>query len=150
MIDEPLDMFGYPQHYHGYLAKAMNVRIIRLNLQSGIAERFIQDVKHPTFMFHSIGFMNQEISPYSDRVAFSDGSAICIYDDDNGKMMVTAPITGSIEGTWWETDNRVIVGTGLLSGEMKFAEIDLISNSVSDRTSQLLPVWNRMWDKIEW
>ena len=115
-IDEPLDMFGYPQHYHGYSAKAKSIRIVKVNLDGGVSERFTQSVTKPTFMFHSIGFENQEISPYSDRVAFGDGAVVCVYDDVVGKVIAKAPITGPLEGVWWETNDKLVLGLGLLSG----------------------------------
>lgn len=150
-ITDPLDMFGYPQHYHGYLAKATQVRIVRVRLSAGLTERFTQPVQQPTFMFHSIGFQNQEISPTSNRVAYSDGHALCVYDDAVGKVIATVPIPGAIEGTWWETNDRLIVGLGLLSGgERRFVSVDLPSGRVEDQTLQLLPRWTLLWNNADW
>jgi len=150
-ITDPLDMFGYPQHYHGYLAKATQVRIVRVHLDSGLTERFTQAVQQPTFMFHSIGFQNQEISPTSSRVAYSDGHALCVYDDAVGKVIATVPMPGAIEGTWWETNDRLIVGLCMLSGgERHFVSVDLPSGHVEDQTRQLRPRWKLLWDNADW
>ncbi|MCC6683340.1 MAG: hypothetical protein IT445_20785 [Phycisphaeraceae bacterium] len=150
MVDDPLDLYGYPQHYHAYLTSAKNVRILRLDVDGGITERFICDVKDPTFTFRSTGFMNQEISPFSSRVAFSDGNAVCVYDDSVGRLIAQAPVNGSIEGTWWDTDDKLIVGIGLLSGDMQFATFDVLSEQVQEHTSLYLPLWTGMWDNVDW
>ncbi len=149
-IDEPLDMFGYPQHYHGYLAKAKAIRIVRVTLDGAVTQRFTQPVKEPTFMFHSIGFENQEISPYADRVAFSDGSGLCVYDDGTAKVLATVPMTGEIEGTWWESKDKIIIGIDLLSGRRDFLRCDLTDGSVQNRTATLLPQWDGMWRQVDW
>lgn len=150
-IDEPLDTFGYPQHYHGYLAKARSIRIVRVNVNGDVSERFTQVVNEPTFMFQSVGFRNQEVSPYSDRVAFSDGAAVCVYDDTAGKVMTRAAIAGSVEGTWWETKDRIILGRGLLSStERRFTSLDLADGEVRDRTAALLPLWDGRWANVDW
>ncbi|MCL5096760.1 MAG: hypothetical protein M1608_04375, partial [Candidatus Omnitrophica bacterium] len=149
-IDEPLDMFGYPQHYHGYLAKTKGIKIVRVNLDGGVSQRFEQPVKETTFMFHSIGFENQEISPYADRVAFSNGSGLCVYDDGAAKVLATVPMTGEIEGTWWESKDTVIIGIGLLSGGRDFLRCDLADGSVQKCTATLLPQWDGMWRQVDW
>lgn len=149
-IDERLDMYGYPQHYHGYLAKAKGIRIVRVKSDGGVSERFAQPVKEPTFMFHSIGFENQEISPYADQVAFSDGSGLCVYDDRAARVLATVPITGDIQGTWWESKGAIVVGVGLLSGDKDFLRCDLANRSVQKCTSTLLPQWDGMWRQLDW
>ncbi len=149
-IDEPLDMFGYPQHYHGYLASATAVRIVRVTLDGAATQRFAQPVKEPTFMFHSIGFENQEISPYEDRVAFSDGSRLCVYDDGAAKVLMTIPTTGEIEGTWWESKDTVIIGIGLLSGRRDLLRCDLADGKAQNCTATLLPQWDGMWRQVDW
>ncbi len=149
-IDEPLDMFGYPQHYHGYLAKAKDIKIVRVELDGAVAHRFGQPVKEPTFMFHSIGFENQEISPYASRVVFSNGSGLCVYDDGVAKVIATVPMTGEIEGTWWESKDTVIVGIGLLSGRREFRRYALTDGSVQNCTAALLSQWDGMWRQVNW
>jgi hypothetical protein len=150
-IDEPLDMFGYPQHYHGYLAKAKSIKIVRVGMDGRVSERFTQPVNDPTFMFHSIGFQNQEISPYSDRVAFSDGAAVCVYDDTTGKLVAKAAITASLEGTWWEKRDRIMLGLGLLSSsDRRFASFDVADSNVRDITAALLPLWDGQWVSADW
>lgn len=150
-IDEPLNMFGYPQHYHGYLAKAKSIKILRVGVNGRVSERFTHPVNEPTFMFHSIGFQNQEISASSERVAFSDGAAVCVYDDAAGKVVAKASITGPVEGTWWETDDKVIVGIGLLSSsDRSFASVDVADSKVQDITSTVLPLWDGQWASADW
>ncbi len=150
-IDEPLDMFGYPQHYHGYLAKAKSIKVVRVNLDGRVSERFTQPVNEPTFMFKSVGFQNQEVSPYSDRVAFSDGAAVCVYDDTAGTIVAKAAITGSVEGTWWETKDKIILGVGpLSSSDRRFASFDLADSKIQDRTADLLPLWDGQWASVDW
>lgn len=150
-VDEPLDMFGYPQHYHGYLAKAKRIKIVRVSLDGRVSERFTQPVNEPTFMFHSIGFHNQEISPYSDRVVFSNGAAVCVYDDTAGKVVAKAEITASVEGTWWQTSDKIILGLGLLSSsDRRFASFEVVDNKVRDITATLLPLWEGQWVSADW
>lgn len=150
-IDEPLGMFGYPVHYHGYLAKSTYIKVSKVNLDSGVAERFKQAVKNPTFLFHSIGFVNHEISPYSSRVAFSDGANITVYDDSNGKIVAKAPVAGSIEGIWWSDDDTVILGLGLLSApKRQFAVFNVPDSAVKDATDKLLPLWGPSWGNGTW
>ena len=145
------NMFGHPQHYHGYLAKAKSIKIVRVNLDGEVSERFTRPVNGPTFMFQSVGFKNQEVSPYSDRVAFSDGAAVCVYDDTAGKVVAKAAITGSVEGTWWETEDKIIFGLGLLSSpDRRFASFDLADSKVQDPTAALLPLWDGQWASVDW
>lgn len=169
-VDDPLDMYGYPQHYHGYSTKAKNIRVLRVNLDSGITERFIGDVKDPTFMFRSIGFINQEISPTSNRVAFSDGTNLCVYDDMAGKLIRRVKIPqksapkpdlppdyppdaakavaalssepAQLEGIWWQTNDKLVAGVGLLGFPAKsFYTYVVSTNTMADVTGNLLPVW---------
>lgn len=150
LIDDPLGMHGYPQHYHGYLAKSKCVRIARLNLDTGITNRFLLATASPTFMFHSCGFQNQEIAPDTNRVAFSAGYALCVYDDGLGRLVARVPVDGSIEGTWWDTNDRVIIGIGLLSGQLHFSRLDVRTGRMTDQTAQLLPFWTRNWERLDW
>jgi hypothetical protein len=101
-------------------------------------------------MFRSIGFLNQEMSPTTNRVAFSDGNAICVYDDAAGKVIASAPVTGSIEGTWWDTNDRLIIGIGLLSGEKHFSTFDIRTGKVEDQSSVYLPIWDGVWNNDAW
>ena len=149
-VAEPLDMFGYPKHYHGYLTKSQNVKVFTVDLDAGVAGRFAVDVKEPTFMFRSIGFLNQEIAPATNRVAFSDGNAICVYDDASGKVVATAPVNGPIEGTWWDSSDRLIVGVGLLSGEKHFSMFDIKTGKLEDQSATYLPLWDSQWTHEDW
>jgi hypothetical protein len=149
-VAEPLGMFGYPKHYHGYLTKSLNVKVYRIDLDAGISERFAADVKEPTFMFRSIGFLNQEIAPGTNRVAFSDGNAISVYDDSLGRVVATAPVNGSIEGTWWDTNDKLIIGIALLSGEKHFSILDVKTGKVEDGSSTYLPIWDSEWNNEGW
>lgn len=138
--------------YPGYLAKATSVRVLRLNVDSGaIVERFTQTVQSPTFLFRGLGFVMDEISPSSSRIAFSDGANVCIYDDSAQKVIAKQPVDGSVEGVWWSDDNRVILGLNLLSSSThRFMRFDVPSGAIVDVTDALLPKWNRMYDDAKW
>ena len=101
-------------------------------------------------MFRSIGFLNQEVCPTGNRVAFSSGRAICVYDDAVGKVIATAPVDGSIEGTWWDTHDKLVVGIGLLSGEKRFSTFDVKTEKVEDASSAYLPMWDGTWYREDW
>jgi hypothetical protein len=157
-IDEPLNLYGYPQHYHGYLAHAEEIKIVRVHLDTGVTQQFSQNLRtKPTFIFHSVGFVhsigfeNQEISPYSNRVAFSDGLAICVYDDDSGQVIAKVPVNSSVEGVWWETKDKLILGLGLLSSPSRqFVRLNLVDGKIEDCTQSLLPLWTGQYDNINW
>ncbi len=83
----PLDMHGTPYMYNGYIDQATDIRISRCNLTKGRAERYEQAVDKPTFLFHAVAFHLDEISPNANRVAFSDGANLCVYDDALGKVV---------------------------------------------------------------
>ena len=107
----PLAMHGKPYMYNGYIDQAEDIRITRLDLLKGKTERYTQalndiqgDTKRheqavkpwnrkrldkPTFLFHAINFRMDEISPKADRVAFSDGANLYVYDDTAGKACRT-------------------------------------------------------------
>ncbi len=151
-VDEPLGMYGDPVHYHGYLAKATYVKVSKIHLDTGVIERFRLQINHPTFIFHSLGFVVDEISPYSSRVAFSDGENINVFDDESGKVIATAPVNGTIQGIWWSDNNTVILGLGLLSKpELKFAVFNISDCTVEDVTKKLLPFWDhRSYSQSNW
>lgn len=169
----PLDMYGKPYYYNGYIGKAKDIRITRLNLIKGYTECYQQEVSNPTFLFHSVGFYLDEISPKADRVAFSDGINFCIYDVTVGKIlgkikipqkpapkpdpttpgmenptiraaiekMVSKP--AQLEGVWWQTNDKLVIGLGLLSGYVKsFYTYDIPTKVLTDKTDVLLPIWN--------
>lgn len=145
----PLDMSGKPDCYQGYNDQAKEIWIGKLNVAAGYTECYRQTVSDPTFLFHAVGFQLDEISGLSDRVAFSDGANLCIYDVVARKMLVKiglpqkpAPkpdLTGpdmndptiravteamaarpaQLEGIWWPTNDQLILGMGLLGGPVK-------------------------------
>jgi len=88
----PLDMQGKPYCYNGYGDQAKDIRITRLHLTKGKTDRYQQTVDKPTFLFHAIDFCVDEISPKADRVAFSDGVNLCVYDDTAGKLVAKIEI----------------------------------------------------------
>lgn len=88
----PLDMHGRPYYYNGYIDQAKDIRIARLNMAEGFTEYHHQAVSDPTFLFSSVGFHLDEISPKADRVAFSDGSDLCVYDVAAGKLTAQVKI----------------------------------------------------------
>lgn len=150
-ISLPIGLFSDPRDYPSYLAKVSDIRILQVGPDSSVTERFKVAVKKPTFMFHSVGFQNQEISPRANRVAFSDGEALCIYDDSLGKIVARVPMSEEIEGTWWDTDNRVIVGLDLFGGKSRrFGVLDIAAQKFEDQTPALLPLWDGMWENPAW
>lgn len=172
----PLDTFGRPYLYAGYIDEAKTIRISRFNLTSGFTTVYEQTVAEPTFIFHAATFYLDEISPNSDRVAFSDGQNLCICDSNLKKIVAKIKIPqkqpphrpmptptdnedfdsffksveremasrpAHLEGIWWPDNNTLLVGVGLLGGPTKsFYIYDIGKNSLSDKTSVLLPVWN--------
>ncbi|MBX7245499.1 MAG: hypothetical protein K1X53_08365 [Candidatus Sumerlaeaceae bacterium] len=168
--ENPLDMFGKPYQYSGYTDKAMDIRIQRLPLTGGGTELYQQVVRKPTFIFHSIGFLLDEISPKGDLVAFSDGANLCIFDTKVGKvsrkiaipqkpppkvepmeedwpevrkaMEELAAEPQQLEGIWWQTHDRLVIGVGFLGSEVRSVyTYDIPSNTLTDKTSTLLPLW---------
>ena len=168
----PLDMHGMPYHYNGYTDKARNVWIGRLSVACGFTPYYQEVVSDPTFLFHSVGFCLDEISPKANRVAFSDGANLCVYDVIEGKLTVhiqipqkPAPkldskasgmkdsVTGKIteektprpvqlEGVWWPTNDKLVLGAGLLGGPIKsFYVYDFTDRTLKDKTETLLPLW---------
>jgi hypothetical protein len=145
----PLDMHGSPYYYNGYIDQAKDIRIARLNMDKGFTECHHQAVSDPTFLFHSVCFFLDEISPKADRVAFSDGVNLCVYDVKLGRLVVqiaipqkpapkpdltvpgledpairavmeeTAALPAQLEGIWWPTNDRIVFGVGLLGGPTK-------------------------------
>jgi len=143
-VSDPLDLYGPYVYYHGYLTKSTYVKVSRVNVDTGkVEQRFKQEVKHPTFLFNSIGFVIHEISPYSSRVAFSDGVNINMYDDAKGKIIAKVPVEGSIEGIWWVDNNTVVLGLNLLGGKArrKFVVFDVAAKNITDKTNILSPLW---------
>lgn len=131
-INDPLDLYGKPDTFHGYLARSRAIRIIRINLAGLITERYtlqfpkpehvdVVDMYGPTFIFRSAGFLMDEISPSATKVAFGDGTNLCVFDDRTGKVIVQKPLANQIEGVWWLNDDIVLLGLDLLSSnQMKF------------------------------
>lgn len=202
----PLAMPGLPDHYGGYSDRAEVIHITRLNVVTGETNHYEQAMNEakgaddhqdqaakmpglsnkPTFLFHAIGFLMDEISPNADRVAFSDSGALCIYDDATGKVIARAEIPqrlsppadatanspndigestessfdaakmiaaaeklmasmpAQIDGIWWQTNDRLVIGVGMLSSQPNryaFFTYDVPSNVLSDQSNVLLPLW---------
>jgi hypothetical protein len=163
---------GEPALFQGYLDQAAEIRIARLDVESGTANiRISRRLKNPTFLFHSIGFAVEEISPTQARVAFSDGSKFYVYDDQAGKIIAEATIPRNelpkpnysgpeytagmaaavaamppkiaVEGIWWTYDDTLVIGVGLLSGSFSaFYRFDCKTGALTDCSSVLSPVWN--------
>ena len=145
----PLDMSGKPDCYQGYIDQAKEIWIGKLNVATGYTECYRQTVSDPTFLFHAVGFQLDEISGLSDRVAFSDGANLCIYDVMAGKMLVKIELPqkpapkpdlsgpdmdgptiravieemaarpAQLEGIWWPTNDQLVLGMGLLGRPVK-------------------------------
>lgn len=172
----PLDMSGKPYLYNGYTDQAKDIRITRLHLTKGKTERYQQAVSDPTFLFHSSGFCLDEISPKADRVAFSDGASLCVYDDTAGKVILqfkipqkpTTPVLSpdaddsikkvememaarpdELDGIWWPTNDKLVVGLELLMRQEKraFYTFDIPSQKLTDETMVLLPIWQDYYRK---
>jgi len=88
----PLDMHGKPYMYQGYIDQAKDICITRADLAGGKTERYRQILNKPTLLFHAIDFCLDEISPKADRVAFSDGANLCVYDDTAGEVVAQVKI----------------------------------------------------------
>lgn len=132
------------------VAKPKNIRIVRLSLNSGFSERYTQDVRESGFIFHCIGYEVQEISPYSDRVAFSDGLAVCVYDDAAGKVIARVPIPATLDGVWWESENRLILDLGASSSSEQFFRFDLEHGTMEDCTGSLWLLRHRKHVSATW
>lgn len=172
-----LDMGGKPYLYEGYAdQQAKDIRIIRLHLTKGKTLRYRQAVNDPVFLFHSSGFCLDEISPQADRVAFSDGVNLCVYDDTAGKVITqvkipqkpTTPVFSpdadeftkkvdlemaarpdELDGIWWPTNDKLVVGLELLMRQEKraFYTFDIPSQKLTDETKMLLPLWQDCYRK---
>ena len=170
-------MHGKPYRYNGYTDQAKDIRITQLHLTKGKTERYRQALGKPTLLFHAIDFRLDEISPKADRVAFSDGVNLCVYDDTAGKVVarVTIPQKAApkpaptvnyppnsneshfarveammasrpahLEGVWWQSNDTVVIGVGLLicpDNRKEFYTFDIPSKLLTNRSSVLLPVW---------
>jgi len=87
-------------------------------------------------MFHM-----SEISPYSQRIAFSDGKNICVYDCTQKVLVAKTPHHGKLEGIWWVDDKNLILGIGLLSGTKSFSFFSIEKQTLTEATSQLMSHW---------
>ena len=168
----PLNLHGKPYHYNGYTDEARDVWIGGLNVAHGFSKYYQQAVSDPTFLFHSVGFCLDEISPEANRVAFSDGTNLCVYDVMAGKLTVQIkipqkpaprldpnapgmedPLTrkvteemasrpAQLEGVWWPTNDKLVLGVGLLGGPTEsFYAYDLSEGTLTEKTESLLPLW---------
>jgi hypothetical protein len=138
-----------------------------------VLKKYRRSLNMPTFLFHAIDFCMDEISPKADRVAFSDGGNLCVYDDSTGKLVaqikipqkpapqpdpkitsahggegevgkILASRPAQIEGMWWQNNDRVLIGVGLLSSapaRYAFYTYDIPSKVLTDESSVLLPLW---------
>ena len=144
-----LDIAGKPYWYQGYIAEATGIEISIVALSGNCTRVYSAALDTPMFLFRSVDFALDEISGLSDRVAFSDGANLCIYDVAARKMLVKiglpqkpAPkpdLTGpdmnapeiravteamaarpaQLEGIWWPTNDQLILGMGILGGPVK-------------------------------
>lgn len=166
----PLGMHGKPYFYNGYTDQATSICIALLHLTKGRSQRYQQTVNGPTFLFHAIDFCLDEISPKADRVAFSDGDSLCIYDDSANKLVAHIKIPqkpapkpnlpadypsdaakaveelsskpAQLDGIWWQTNDKLLIGVGLLGFPPKaFYTFDIPSKVLTDKSSVLLPAW---------
>jgi hypothetical protein len=48
-----------------------------------------------------------------------------------------------LEGVWWQTNDTLVIGMGLLSGPTKsFYTYDIPTKTLTDKTDAVLPGWN--------
>ena len=171
-LESPLS--GYDTHYPcypSYCEKAVGIRITRLSLTKGKTVLHEQPIKATTFLFHALDFLLDEISPAANRIAFSDGGDLCIYDVEEKKVIAKVAIprkppvtTGKpgddspeilesindisarpqeLEGLWWQSNEVLIVGMGLLGSNTKFFyTYEIPSKRLTDVTHVLLPIWD--------
>jgi len=134
-----LDMYGRPYRYPGYTEQAKDTRISRLHLTKGQMELYSQAVNNPTFLFHALKFGLEEISPRSDRVAFSDGVRIRVYDDAAGKVIAEGKIPQAPPNVPAESPLAEAYRQG---GDTKSAaEAMRLEREWAARPSQLFGIW---------
>ena len=179
----PLNVSGKPYLYNAYTDSSKELRITRWHLTQGYTKRYRQAwhnppflFHNPTFLFHSVGFCAEEISPGADRVAFSDGVDLCVYDDATGKVIARCKIPqkptalvetpnvdertrqsllkfearpDQLDGIWWPTNTKLVVGLELLGRPKKraFYTFDIVTQELVDVTSTLLPIWQTYYQK---
>ena len=144
-----------PYWYRGYIEDALAIRITRLNLTKGKTERFRQKLDHATFLYHGLDFLMDEISPNADRVAFSDGAKLCIYDDTRGKLIEKIKIPQkpvpknvmpddvlrqALFGVWWKNNDKVIIRVVQTPSD-SFHTYEIPTKTLTDVTGNLLPLW---------
>jgi hypothetical protein len=83
-------------------------------------------------------------------VAFSDGNSACVYDDAAGKVIARVPIPASLDGVWWETDNKLLFDLGASSPSEQFFRYDLNDGTMEDCTTSLLPFEHRKYVSATW
>ncbi|MEI7911604.1 MAG: hypothetical protein WCK77_18375 [Verrucomicrobiota bacterium] len=171
---------GGATHFRGYTEQATAIWIGRLDPAAGYEKLHQQALKKPTFLFHAVDFEVEEISPKGDKVAFSDGTDFCVFDlttkrivakfvvpqkkdrtpdpaalagdkDSRKFVMETAAQPGELEGLWWQDNDRVLMGVGLMGNYIhSFHSYDCTTKEVSDRTARLQPVWDRSYKNPNW
>lgn len=142
--------FSATGHFYNYLAQAREIRIVRVQLAGKVVDRYRQNLDYPTVLFHGVGFLMDEISPYSNRVASSDGHGLCVYDDAVGRIIAKVRLQGPVEGIWWATDDDIVVGLGVLSGERRFAVHHVRSGRTEDWTALLSTCSRDMFERPDW
>jgi hypothetical protein len=137
MLKESLGGLGF--------SKAHSVRIVGVNIKtSGYEVLLDHPVDKPVLLFRSPLSRIEEISPYSERVAFSDGHHLKIFDANSMGFVADVALPGSIDGIWWHDEDRLLVGSGLLTRDYRFFTITVSDEITEEVTDQLVPVW-MMW-----
>ena len=138
--------------YPGFFSNTKGIQILKLTLGKGTTERYRQTVDEPMFLCHTSSSLIEEISPSVNRVAFSDGHNICVYDDSTGTIIAKEPVEGSVSGIWWVNDDKLVLYLSVPSNteqEEQFYTFDIPSNKLEDVTSKLYPDWHG-YDKPNW
>jgi hypothetical protein len=136
---------GYGRSYPTYIDNATSLRIVAVNIKTSDYDILLEHpLNRPVFLFHSPLFRIEEISPYSERVAFSDGHHLKIFDTISMRFVADVALRGSIDGIWWRDEDRLLVGSGLLTRDYRFFTITVSDEITEEVTDQLVPVW-MMW-----
>ncbi len=171
-LESPSSSYATPYRcYPSYCENSVDIQITQLSLTKGKTALYNLPIKATPFLFHALDFQLEEISPSANRVAFSDGSHLCIYDVAVGEIIAKVEIPQKpavtpgnpqdyspeilesiksisvlpqqLEGLWWKSDDELIVGVGLLGSYSKsFYTYDIPTKELTNMTSLLLPIWD--------
>ena len=138
-------------NYEGYLANSTDIQLRLVDLRTGeISDIYSQKTAPTTFLFHANSFRMDEISPYSERVAFSDGKNLCVYDLSKKNLIANVPVRSVVEGIWWRDRDNLVIGLSVLSGTDEFLLFDIQTGTFQEATETLLPRWDGLFQDDNW